>query len=100
MLKHYRRLNSKSLAILSRIANYDKSAIEMCIATYGNLVWNLAKKHTSSLPEAETATLEIFQDIWKFLENYDPAKFEETTFIFLIARRRLLKRRGHSIAFL
>jgi RNA polymerase sigma-70 factor (ECF subfamily) len=40
--------------------------------------------------EAEDAVQEIFVDIWKNAGRFDEAKSSETTFIAMIARRRLI----------
>jgi len=80
------------LSILQRIAETDKTAVKDCIDAYGSLVWALARKYTDSAEEAENATLEIFADIWKYVGRYNPIRFDEATFIFLITRRRLTKR--------
>ncbi len=84
--------SSESLAILQRIAEADKTAVNDCIGCYGNLVWALARKYTDSSEEAEGATEEIFLDLWRYAACFDPAKFDETVFVFLVARRRLIKR--------
>ncbi len=80
--------------ILQRVANTDQAAVKSCVDAYGNLVWALAKKYTNSLEDAETATHEIFLDIWRYAGRCDSSKIEERTFIVLIARRRLIKRFG------
>ena len=82
-----------SLTILQRIAEADKSAVEECLDKHGNLVWALAKKFTDSIEEAETATQEIFLDIWKCAKRFDSSKHEETDFIILIVCRWLFKRK-------
>lgn len=79
----------ESLTILQRIGRRDKTAVKECIDIYGNLVWALARKYTDSLEEAETATQEIFLDIWRYVGRCDPTESSEVVFIFLIARRRL-----------
>lgn len=40
--------------------------------------------------EAEDAVQEIFVDIWKNAERFDPGLSSETTYIAMIARRRLI----------
>jgi len=85
-------LSSESSAILQRIGKTDKTAVKDCIDTYGNLVWALARKYTDSLEEAEAATQEIFLDIWRYAGSCDSTESDEVTFIFLIARRRLIIR--------
>jgi len=85
-------LSTESSVILQRIGKTDKTAVNDCIDAYGNLVWALARKYTDSLEEAEAATQEIFLDIWRYAGRCDSTKFDEVTFIFLIARRRLIIR--------
>ncbi len=60
---------TKSLTILQRIENKDRTAVRDCVDTYGNFIWALARKFTHSTEEAEAATLEIFQDIWRYSER-------------------------------
>ncbi|CAN5585416.1 hypothetical protein BH10ACI1_BH10ACI1_05050 [soil metagenome] len=74
--------------VFQRLAQLDKTAVEDCIDIYGNLIWALAKSKTNSLEEAETLTLEIFQDIWKYAKRFDLNKCDEITFISVIAHRR------------
>ncbi len=88
---------AKSSAILQRVAKADQAAVKSCIDAYGNLVWALAKKFTASQEEAETATQEIFLDIWKYAASCDSSKTDERTFIVLIAYRRLIKASEKSI---
>jgi len=83
----------KSPAVFQRNAAADMTAVRECLNSHGNLVWALARKYTDSLEEAEIATQEIFLDIWRYAGRCDSTNFDETVFIFLIARRRLIKRR-------
>jgi RNA polymerase sigma-70 factor (ECF subfamily) len=46
--------------------------------------------------DAEDAVQEIFLDIWKNAGKFDPAKSSETTFVAMIARRRLIDRLRYS----
>ena len=78
--------------ILSRIAAGDETAVHDCIEKYGNLIWALAKKLTPHHEDAEDAVQEIFMEIWQNAARYDAAKASESTFITLIARRRLIDR--------
>ncbi|NIM01556.1 MAG: sigma-70 family RNA polymerase sigma factor [Acidobacteria bacterium] len=63
-----------------------------CLDRYANLVWSLARRFTSSGAEAEDAVQEIFIDLWSSADRYDSSKASETTFIAMIARRRLIDR--------
>jgi RNA polymerase sigma factor (sigma-70 family) len=79
-------------AILQRIAEGDKTAVQDCLNTYGGLVWSLARRMLSNTDEAEDAVQETFIDIWKNAERFDEKQASETTFVAMIARRRLIDR--------
>ena len=82
---------TKTLNILQRVAERDKTAVKDCINTYGNFIWALAKKFTASTEEAEAATQEIFIDIWRYSERADKTQSVEKKLIAMIALRRLIK---------
>ena len=90
--------SGKPPAMFQRIADGDMSAVRECIDAYGNVILALAKKFTDSTEEAETATQEIFLDLWKYADCFAQAKMCEKTFIFLIARRRLSKGKEKSVS--
>ncbi|MGI9055605.1 MAG: RNA polymerase sigma factor [Pyrinomonadaceae bacterium] len=79
-------------AILQRIAAGEKNAAEDCLKQYGGLVWSLARKMFSRTEDAEDAVQEIFIEVWKNAERFDETQSSETTFIAMIARRRLIDR--------
>lgn len=79
--------------LLPLIADGDREAVQECIDRYGGLVWSLARRFTSTETDAEDATQDIFLDIWKSASRFDPEVASETTFIAMIARRRLIDRR-------
>lgn len=83
-------------AILHRIANGDSNAVQDCLDKYGGLVWSIARKMLRNTDDAEDAVQEIFVDIWKNAERFDPSKSSETTFIAMIARRRLIDKIRYS----
>ncbi len=83
-------------AILQRIADGDANAVQECLKTYGGLVWSLARRMLRNSEEAEDAVQEIFVDIWKNAKRFDGSKASETTFIAMIARRRLIDRIRYS----
>lgn len=83
-------------AILKRIASGDRSAVQDCLDKYGGLVWSLARKMLRGSDDAEDVVQEIFIDIWKNAERFDEAQASETTFVAMIARRRLIDRIRYS----
>jgi RNA polymerase sigma-70 factor (ECF subfamily) len=83
-------------SILQRIAAGDSTAVEDCLKKYGGLVWSLARKMLRNSDDAEDAVQEIFVDVWKNAERFDETRSSETTFIAMIARRRLIDKIRHS----
>jgi RNA polymerase sigma-70 factor (ECF subfamily) len=79
-------------AILKRIAAGDKTAVQDCLDSYGGLVWSLARRMSPNTNEAEDAVQEIFIDVWKNAARFDESQSSETTFVAMIARRRLIDR--------
>lgn len=79
-------------AILKRIASNDTNAVQDCLDAYGGLVWSLARRMLQKSEEAEDAVQEIFIDIWKHAGRFDETQASETTFVAMIARRRLIDR--------
>lgn len=83
-------------AILKRVADGDASAVQECLKRYGGLVWSLARKMLRNSDDAEDAVQEIFVDVWKNAARFDETKSSETTFIAMIARRRLIDKIRYS----
>lgn len=83
-------------AILQRIGNGDRDAIQECLNKYSGLVWSIARQMLRNSIDAEDAVQEIFVDIWKNAGRFDETKSSETTFVAMIARRRLIDRIRYS----
>ena len=79
-------------SLLTRVAAGDDTAMAVCVDKYANLVWSLARRFLSSPTDAEDAVQEIFIDLWSSAARYDSSKASETTFVAMVARRRLIDR--------
>ena len=90
-----RRKPDLSEDLLPQVASGDPQAIQGCIDRYGALIWSLARRHSPSSADAEDAVQEIYIDLWKSSERFDSSKASETTFVAMIARRRLIDRHRH-----
>jgi len=75
---------------LVKIANGDPSAVGECMKRFSGLVWSLVRSKLGSSPEAEDLTQEIFIEIWKSADRFDPAAGSEAVFIATITRRRVI----------
>jgi RNA polymerase sigma-70 factor (ECF subfamily) len=66
--------------------------VKACLDRYANLVWSLARRFTSSRTDAEDAVQEVFIELWSSAARFDAGRASETTFVAMIARRRLIDR--------
>jgi RNA polymerase sigma factor (sigma-70 family) len=78
--------------LLQRVAAGDTGAVAECVDTFGGLVWSLARRLLNRPAEAEDAVQEVFIALWKSASRFDPSIASETTFVAMIARRRLIDR--------
>lgn len=76
--------------ILQRIASDDQSAIKACIKQYNGLIWSIIRNAGFYNGEAEDLVQNIFIEIWKSADRFDPNIRSETVFITMITRRRMI----------
>ena len=79
-------------SILRQVAQGDPAAMQACMDRFGGLVWSLARRLSPGQADADDAVQEIFVDLWKSAPRFDPGIASETTFVAMIARRRLIDR--------
>ncbi len=79
-------------SILHQVARGDQAAMQACIDRFSGLVWSLARRGAAGAADADDAVQEIFIDLWKSASRFDPSIATETTFVAMIARRRLIDR--------
>lgn len=79
--------------ILDKVAAGNPGAVEQCLARYGGLVWSIARRLSPTTCDAEDAVQEIFVDLCRHAQRFDPQREpSEATFVAMIARRRLIDR--------
>ena len=82
--------DSATNSLLQQIAAGQSHAVAEVIDAYGGLVWSLARKYFGRSAEAEDAVQDAFIAVWKAADRYDPEIAAESTFIAMIARRRMI----------
>lgn len=81
---------SEPTYLLPKVAAGEQSAVALCVQRYGPLVWSLARRYYRDRHEAEDAVQEVFIELWKAADRFDPNVAAEKTFVAMIARRRLI----------
>lgn len=90
---------ASNTGVLQRVAAGEPDSVKLCLNQFGGLVWSLARKFCYNPTDAEDAVQEIFTEIWSKADRYDAGVASESTFITMIARRRLidmLRKRGRT----
>jgi len=78
--------------LLSRVAAGETDAVRLCVERYQGLVWTLARGFFADPAEAEDAVQDVFIELWKNADRFDPARGKESTFVGVLTRRRLIDR--------
>lgn len=78
--------------LLQRVGRGDLAAVQTCMNRFGGMVWSMAQRFSRSREDAEDAVQEIFTELWRNAERYDPNKASEEAFVAMIAWRRLVDR--------
>lgn len=79
-------------ALLLRIAQQDQSALSQLYDRYARMIYSLAFRSLRSVEESEEVVLDVFAQIWRIADRYDPQKGRADTWIFTLARSRILDR--------
>jgi len=84
---------------LQRIASGDQAAVAQCLDEYGGMIWGLAERYLKGFgDDLEDAVQEVFVEVWRFANRFDPALGSEPAFIATIAHRRLIDRQRRNQA--
>ena len=85
-------LVTDSPTLVQRIAAGDGMAVQELLDRYGALVRSMARRHVGA-QDAEDLAQEVFMQVWKHADRFDPEKGNEEAWITTIARRRIIDRR-------
>jgi len=82
--------------ILQRVAAGDAGAVRECVSHYTGLLWSLTRYFGVPRSDAEDLMQEIFVDVWRSADRFDPTRSAESSYVTMIARRRLIDWRRKS----
>ncbi|NJL52482.1 MAG: RNA polymerase [Hydrococcus sp. SU_1_0] len=78
--------------LLKRIAGRNRLALSALYDRYARIIYGLAFKSLRSVEESEEVVLDVFAQIWSIAERYDVQKGRADTWIFTLARSRIIDR--------
>jgi RNA polymerase sigma-70 factor, ECF subfamily len=80
------------ISLLTRIAKQDQIALSELYDRYARIIYSMAYKSLQSVEESEEAVLDVFAQVWRIAERYDVNKGKADSWLFLLARSRILDR--------
>lgn len=78
--------------LLCRIAQQDQAALSTLYDRYARIIYAIAFRSLRSAEESEEVVLDVFAQVWRIADRYDPQKSRGDTWIFMLARSRVLDR--------
>jgi RNA polymerase sigma-70 factor (ECF subfamily) len=87
-----KRVVAEPLSLLQRVGAGDTGAMLACTERFRGLIWSLVRRSCSNAADAEDVVQEIFISVWRSAHRFDPTIASESTFVSVIARRRLIDR--------
>ncbi len=83
---------ASDLELLERIRDGDASALDALHGRYASPVYSLVWKVLQNAEEAEDVALDVFWQIWRQADRYDPSRGAPPAWIFTLARSRAIDR--------
>jgi RNA polymerase sigma-70 factor, ECF subfamily len=78
--------------LLAQVANQERVALSTLYDRYSRIIYGLAYKSLGSIEESEEVVLDVFAQIWRIAHRFERAKGRPDTWIFTLARSRILDR--------
>jgi RNA polymerase sigma-70 factor, ECF subfamily len=84
--------NSDDFELMKRIEQRDTAAMEFLYDRYAGLVFALALRMLRDRGEAEDLVSELFLELWRRADRYDPNRGAAMTYVMTLARSRAIDR--------
>ncbi len=79
-------------SLLNKIAKGDQTALSAFYDRYARIIYSVALKSLRSVEESEEVVLDVFAQVWRIADRYDVSKARADTWLFMLARSRVLDR--------
>jgi RNA polymerase sigma-70 factor, ECF subfamily len=76
--------------LISQIAEGDRAALSQLYDRYARILYAIAWKSLNSVEDCEEVVLEVFAQVWKIADRFDPDKGSIEQWIFTLARSRII----------
>lgn len=83
---------SDDVSLVSKIAQGDQSALSILYDRYARILYSVAMCSLGSNEESEETVLDVFAQVWRIADRYDVTKGRVDTWLFMLARSRILDR--------
>lgn len=80
------------IQLLAQIVNRDQAALSALYDRYAKIIFSVAFKSLGLVEDCEEVVIDVFAQVWRIAERYDPNKARVDTWIFMITRSRILDR--------
>jgi RNA polymerase sigma-70 factor, ECF subfamily len=78
--------------LLAQIAAGDRMALSQLYDRYARTIYAIAWKSLNSVEDCEEIVLDVFAQVWRIADRFDPAKGSVEQWIFTLARSRIMDR--------
>jgi RNA polymerase sigma-70 factor (family 1) len=78
--------------LIDRIVQQEQSALSELYDRYARVVYSIAYRSLGSVEESEEVVVDVFSQVWKTADRYDACKARVDTWLFMMARSRILDR--------
>jgi RNA polymerase sigma-70 factor (ECF subfamily) len=78
--------------LLQRIGQKDQSALSALYDRYHKILFSFAYRILLSREETEEVVADVFVQVWRTAQTYDPKKAKVDTWLFMLTRSRALDR--------
>jgi RNA polymerase sigma-70 factor, ECF subfamily len=78
--------------LLVRIAKQDQAALSELYDRYARIIYAISFRSLRSAEESEEVVLDVFAQVWRIADRYDTSKSRVDTWLFMLARSRVLDR--------